>query len=143
MSNKRVNVRKSKLAKAMNCEKAADRKNRYYPNQEEAKRWHRIINREIFDGQLVNDIEIEVRRRHGCFGEYTGENDRKKEVFYTLSISLNNWFLSKKHFIECIVHEMVHQYQWERLNELTHGKSFFAWQNKLQKYGMVLKEIQN
>lgn len=136
----KASISKSKLAKALNCPKAA-RKNKYFPSLDEARRWHRTINREIFDNQLQSFVEIEIRRRHGCYAEYEGEKTSDGE-YYTSMISLNKWFLSKKHFISTIVHEMVHQYQWEHLNELTHGKSFFAWQPKLEKYGMKLQERQ-
>lgn len=135
----KAKLAKSKLAKALSNDKHADRKNRYWPTTEEAVRWHRTINREVFGKELREDTKIEVRRRHGCYGECWGyvKNDE-----YVVSISFNHWFLSKKHFIECVVHEMVHQYQWEKLNEMTHGESFYAWQPKLQKYGMTLKEKQ-
>lgn len=134
-------ITKSRLAKALTSEKNNKRskKEYYWPSKEEAIRWHHIINREVFDGCLDEKIEIDVRRRHGVYGECQGYLEDEKHV---VTISFNHWFKSKKHFIECVVHEMVHQYQWEQLHEMTHGKSFYAWQPKLQKYGMLLMEKQ-
>lgn len=136
----RTKAQKTKLAKAMANTKYANKDARYYPTLDEVKRWHKTINREVFGNKLKNVLELEVRRRHGCFGECWGRQDKNDEFYVT--ISFNTWFESKKHFIECVVHEMVHQYQWEYHNNMTHGETFFAWEPKLEKYGMKLREKQ-
>jgi hypothetical protein len=124
---------KSKIVKAI--EESESRK-KYIPTIDDCEKWFSILNKEVFDNGLSHFREIEIRRRHGCWGEITA-NETKTNRFSTLS--LNHYFKSKKHFIEVLGHEMVHHHQWTVLNaDLTHGETFMEWKSRFAKFGMSL-----
>ena len=129
----RRNRTKSKLAKEMS---RTHEKCKYVPTKDEIMYWFNIINREIFKNDLPQFRKIEVRRRHGCWGECIGDTHKKTGRYSDLS--LNHYQKSKKHFIETLIHEMVHHYQWIHENTMTHGETFFAWKPKLAKYNVTL-----
>ena len=129
--------KKSQLTRVMTDEKASIRK-KYYPNYAELAKWWRAINREIFDGELHTPL-FEIRRRRMIFGECIGETE---DDLTKVTLSFDTWFYSRKHFIECIIHEMIHQWQWETLGQMDHGKTFKEWQSVLDQYGMKLREYQ-
>lgn len=124
---------KSKLIKVL---EDTNTTKKYKPTIKDCEKWFIVLNKEIFDNKLKFFRKIEIRRRHGCWGEITA-NETKINRFSTLS--LNNSFKSKKHFIEVLGHEMVHHHQWTVLNDnLTHGESFMEWKSKFSKFGMSL-----
>lgn len=123
----------SKIVKAI---AESPKREKYIPSLKECKEWFVIINKEIFQNQLPEFADMEIRRRHGCWGEIEG-CETKSDRFSRLS--MNHHFKSKKHFIEVLAHEMVHHYQWTVLREeLTHGESFFAWKPKFVQHDMSL-----
>lgn len=124
---------KSKLKREMLL---THEKCKYKPTKEEVMRWFNIINREIFNKNLPPFREIEIKRRHKCWGECIGHTDKFQNRFS--KVSLNHHMKSKKHFIEVLIHEMVHHYQWIHENTMSHGDSFFAWKNKLSKFKVNL-----
>ena len=128
---------KSQLARVMADEKASIRK-KYYPNYAELEKWWRAINREIFNGELHTPL-FEIRRRRMIFGECIGES---LEDLTKVTLSFDTWFYSRKHFIEVIIHEMVHQWEWQTHGTMGHGKLFYQWSPALAKYGMKLTECQ-
>jgi len=128
------NRTKSKLAKEMSI---AHEKCKYVPTEDEVLRWFKIINREIFNNDLPQFRKIEIRRRRGCWGECIGALNETKDRCSDLS--LNHHQKSKKHFIEVLIHEMVHHYQWIYESTMSHGESFFSWKPKLKKFKVKLR----
>lgn len=129
-----TNKKKSKLVKVMNEECLGDEK--FIPTLEDCKHWFRIINKEIFDGELVKFEEIEIRRRHGRWGEcigYTGEDGER-----SCTLSLHSSLKSKQHFIQVIAHEMVHLWEYTVHGTMSHGALFHGWREKFEKYGLIL-----
>lgn len=123
----------SKIVKAI---AESSNKEKYVATVKECEDWFSIINKEIFDNQLMKFTNIEIRRRHGCWGETEGCETQTTRFS---KLSLNHYFKSKKHFIEVLAHEMVHHYQWTyQKDEMTHGETFFAWKNKFTKHNMSL-----
>lgn len=127
--------KKSKLVKAMNEEWLGSEK--FIPTLEDCNHWFRIINKEIFDGEItVKFDEIEIRRRHGLWGECIGYTGEDGEQSYTLS--LHNSLKSKQHFIQVIAHEMVHLWEYSVHGTMSHGVLFHGWRDKFEKYGLIL-----
>ena len=108
------NRTKSKLAKEMS---RAHEKCKYVPTEDEVIRWFNIINREIFKNDLPQFRKIEIRRRHGCWGECIGDTSKTKGRYSDLSLN---------------------HYQWIHENTMTHGETFFSWKPKLAKYNVTL-----
>lgn len=131
-----MSPKKSKLVRTLNDN---PQKVRHVPTIAETKLWFRIINREIFDNALGDFEHIEIRRRHGAWGECIGYIEKDKRWCH---LSLNHYMISKKHFINVVGHEMVHLYQWTVGHEMNHGQSFFEWKPKFAKFKMVLNESQ-
>lgn len=73
-----------------------------------------------------------------CEGDlYTGQ-DRFIHDPVCHRIILAEQFPSRKFFVEVLAHEMVHQYQCEHLNRMDHGQTFWAWENRLNRYNLRL-----
>jgi AAA+ ATPase superfamily predicted ATPase len=127
----------SKLAKAVENVEGDTRAKRdlYVPTNDAIKHWFRFINREAFGSELYEFRDIEIRRRHGCWAECTGDTDRKTGEKYS-SLCMNHNFKSEKHFIEVLAHEMVHHYQWIYYETMDHGQTFFEWKDELKKHNL-------
>lgn len=130
-----MNIHKSKLVRELRKDAP---KAKYAPTIGEAKLWFRIINREVFNGEVQEFDEIEIRRRHGCWGECEGRHRPHKHC----RLSLNHHMLSKKHFITVLAHEMVHNWEWMNFDRMTHGERFLQWKPRMVKFGIVLAETQ-
>jgi SprT-like family len=113
----------------------------FCPTPRQVARAHTIINNCIFDGQLSRP-RLVIRYQTNAWGMCNADLDDGKEPYYAprcTSIIVNNSFRSKRHFIEVLAHEMVHQYQVEFLNRIDHGKTFWAWKEKFEKYNLKLR----
>ena len=108
----------------------------FFPTKHLITRWFNIFNNEIIDNKIHPFHNIEIKRKLGCHGEVVGEEDKKGNVFGTLSIS--GRFTNKNEFLYTLAHEMVHQWQWMELNQLDHGKTFWKWKNKLAQFEIPL-----
>lgn len=128
---------KSKLAKLMS-EKHV--RALYVPTPEEVKKWFRIINREVMGCRLRQFQDIEIRRRHGCWGECSGYTDEDGTRYSDLS--LNHHVRSRRHLVSIIAHEMTHAITWQERGSMDHGDSFMYWKDKFRKFGVVLNIVQ-
>lgn len=93
--------------------------------------WFNVINTAIFNNRLPKFHEIEI----GYFKDFHAMCECD-DVTYTLKIKSK--FENRKRFVEVIVHEMIHLYEWVEYHKMTHGKDFFEWKNKLKKYNLDL-----
>lgn len=113
----------------------------FCPTNLQVSRAYTIINECLFDSQLRRP-KIVLKYLPDAWGICYGELDDGKKPYYPphcTHIALNNTFKSKRHFIEVLAHEMVHQYQIENLNRIDHGRSFWAWRDKFEQYNLKLR----
>lgn len=113
----------------------------FNPSPLQAIRAYNVINECIFGNKLTRP-KITIKYISDAWGICYGELDDGKLPAITPKcnyIALNNTFYSWRHFVEVLAHEMVHQYQCEYLNRLDHGKTFWAWKDKFERYNMKLR----
>lgn len=113
----------------------------FNPTPLQVARAYNILNHSIFAGKLKKP-DIMIRNLNDAWGLcegdiYTGK-DRWIHNPICHRIVINNEFPTFKFFIEVLAHEMVHQYQCDFQNKMDHGKTFWAWENKLKKYNLKL-----
>lgn len=113
----------------------------FNPTPLQVARAYNILNHSIFAGKLKKP-DIIIRNLNDAWGLcegdiYTGK-DRWIHDPICHRIIINNEFPTFKFFIEVLAHEMVHQYQCDFQNKMDHGKTFWAWENKLKKYNLKL-----
>lgn len=101
--------------------------------------WH-ALNRAVFHGKLTFPDNISIREsKEKWWGVCVGmQRGNRAGPYYTKVIRLQRYWPNPKKFITTMAHEMVHQYEWEMLHDMTHGKTFFAWSEKLKEKGICL-----
>ena len=95
--------------------------------------WHKVLNREVFDSCLKSPI---LRT-----GVDTGDAAYFDTVEYTSRIRVTAEPMTKRMFLDLLVHEMVHQYQYETEQTVCHNKSFWAWRDKVHALGLNLRLV--
>lgn len=113
----------------------------FNPTPLQAVRAHTVINNCIFGGKLSRP-KIVIRSLEDAWGLCHGNLDDGRYPSFKPccdQIVLNTSFYNWRHFIEVLAHEMVHQYQIEQYNKLNHGKTFWAWKDKFERYNMHLR----
>ncbi len=115
----------------------------YIATRESAEMIWEALNRSVFRGQLVRPEKFIVRDYDEAKWPYWGECEglqrgHRYGPYYTKAIRLQQRWPNFKKFISVMAHEMVHQWEWEKLGTMTHGKSFFAWEDRLRDYGICL-----
>lgn len=121
--------------------RASEKNEPFSPTPRQVSRAYTIINRCLFDDQLKRP-KLQVRYMADAYGMCYGILDDGKEPVtkpYCERIVMTNRFRSKRHFIETLAHEMVHQYQVEKLNRMDHGQTFWAWAEKFDRYNIKLR----
>ena len=140
-------ARRNELIKIMESElpdRNAIRKG-YRPSRRQARYYYDLINQHIFKNKLV-PTRIKISRMRECWG-YCDDCGSDSYDPKTL-IRLTDKFPCLQFFIAVLAHEMIHQYQWEvegprRMTRglryrFGHGKSFFRWRAKFNKFGIPL-----
>lgn len=113
----------------------------FRPTPRQLSRAYNIINHCLFDDKLDRP-KLQIRYLPDAYGICYGVLDDGKPPSITpmcSRITMHNKFKSKRHFIEILAHEMVHQYQCEHLNKLDHGRTFWAWKDKFADYNIKLR----
>lgn len=97
--------------------------------------WWKLLNRAVFNNILQTPIRFETKSwlsEAGVFGEcqswgsVDNDPDQRKVV-----IRLKNKMQSRKLFLIILVHEMVHQWEWQMLGRTTHHKFFYMWRETI------------
>lgn len=120
----------------------------YRPEIEEVIYVYNLLNKHIFDCQLVRPpIELgTIKKAWGmCIGDRTGDNYEK--LYSTIRL-YDKWYCPQW-MVSVVAHEMCHQVQWDidgqqRLELgkeplLGHGPSFFKYRERLNSFGIPLK----
>ena len=113
----------------------------FKPTILQISRAYTMINECIFVGKLKRPL-LRIRYIPEAYGMcYAILCDGKEPKIkpYCQRIVLTPRFESKKHFIEVLSHEMVHQYQAEFQNRMDHGPTFWAWRDKFARFGIRLR----
>ncbi len=96
------------------------------------------INRAVFAGTLERP-KIRLSSSKYFWGEIeVGYRVHRHGARHTLCMRFVRQFPSMKSMINTVAHEMVHQWEWERNNNLTHGQAFYAWNDRLSNRGLRL-----
>lgn len=110
----------------------------YRPKLSEVKQIYDILNRYVFDNQLVRPpIQIGVYKKYWglCLGH---EKFQRKGTYCKIKL-VDKWYCVQW-LVTTLAHEMVHQYEWDVLRKpMTHRQSFFIWKSKLAKFNIDLK----
>ena len=105
----------------------------FFPTKHLITRWFNILNEEIFNNEVYPFHDIQKK---GCHAEHIPYEESNGKVYGVLSIA--DRFINKNEFLFTLAHEMVHQWQWMKLNKTDHGESFFKWKNKFAKFEIPL-----
>ena len=99
--------------------------------------WWRKINYSLFDSKLKPPKKLVFKwfylDTYGwCVPFGKAKKDGKRRVSLGMSTELN--FLDR--FLVILVHEMVHQWEWEINNDwndtVKHGRAFYSWRDKIK-----------
>lgn len=125
------------------------RAKKYRPKLKEIQAIYRCINREVFYGKLKMP-KFHIKRIHGdWWGACEAKSGRRYKTKSNCIIWLADRWYCQQWLVSTLVHEMVHQYQWDIYSRIrikrgeppimSHGPSFYIWRKKLQKFGITLK----
>jgi predicted SprT family Zn-dependent metalloprotease len=107
----------------------------YETTIEDCQEWFKVLNRELFENNLPQINEIDIRWRRGAYAYYDYDERRSNG---TCKLLMSKRYKSKKFFIEILAHEMVHHYQYINNEGIGHGSSFLKWRDKFNKKGLNL-----
>lgn len=94
------------------------------------KYWWRILNIAVFNDSLHMVREVEVSRTRGVYAWISGIDESQR---YT-KMKIQEQFPSRFLFLNVLVHEMVHAWEFHHHRTMGHGKRFHGWQDKIWKY---------
>lgn len=96
------------------------------------------INRAVFGGALRRPRLI-INNYKDMWGECHGARRRCGHGEpYTKCIRINRDWPNLKKLINVMAHEMVHQWEWEKMGTMAHGAAFWSWQERLGNRGLKL-----
>ena len=113
-------------------------------SQTACKHWWSRLNIAVFDGMLIQPARFEIRSMRDCYGwcKPWRPNSHTRRVV----IGINDEFINRREFLTILVHEMVHQWEWQMLGDWEfdsdpHGETFFLWQPKIRyRVGLPLEQ---
>jgi len=96
------------------------------------------INRAVFGSSLTRPRLI-INDYPDMWGECRGaRRGHRHGEHYVKCIRINRNWPNMKKLINVVAHEMVHQWEWERLGSMDHGANFWSWQERLNNRGLKL-----
>lgn len=117
------------------------RKAPVYVTVEQVETIYTSINNAVFGGVLkMPKIIVRDYKNRQIWGECEGwQRLHRWGPPYTKIIRIQRHFPNLKTLIAVIAHEMVHQWEWDFHNVMTHGNTtFFLWEEKLRSKGIRL-----
>ena len=114
------------------------------PNYRTTMHWWRRINYSLFDDELKEPKKIVFKWFYkDTLGWCVPYGKFKKDGRRMVSLGLSTELDTLDKFLIILVHEMVHQWEWEINNDwndkVKHGKAFYSWRDKVNEYfGMPL-----
>jgi len=115
--------------------------NKYVSTVEDCEFWFSLINKELFNEELP-PVPFEFKRLRKCWAYY--------EYFPRMpdmpeKIIMNKVYPSKRLFVECLAHEMVHHWQYTKLGwrKVDHDTEFLDWCKKAKRIGLRMGEEQD
>lgn len=117
-----------------------DEKLEYFTNEQDCEHWFNIINEELFDGELpLVPFTFKWLRKYWAFYEYYPRTPNKLEM-----IVMHKRYPSKRVFVECLAHEMIHHWQYKKLGwrKVDHNDEFFVWCKKANDIGLRVDKEQ-
>jgi hypothetical protein len=113
----------------------------YIASQESAEIVYDALNRSIFGNTLPRPkLIVRDYKTKNFWGECEGfaRKSRWGEP-YTKYIRLQKHWPNFQKFINVVAHEMVHQWEWETHEVMTHGQTtFFIWKDTMKQHGVKL-----
>ncbi|KKM65498.1 hypothetical protein LCGC14_1490690 [marine sediment metagenome] len=95
--------------------------------------WWGICNLALFNGKLHPPTEIVIKSLKDCYG-FIEANEKR------VRIAISSANVTRELFLTALVHEMVHQWEYETYGCMAHhGKRFYAWRNRVKKIGLDLE----
>ncbi len=91
-------------------------------------RWWNLLNQALFDSKLIPPRRIVVR----AFRDDNGWCEPRSKKGH-VNIGINSDLEDRKEFLMILAHEMVHQWQWTEVGEMTHGKTFWQWKGPIKR----------
>jgi hypothetical protein len=116
-----------------------EKKDKYKTTYKDIKKYFNYLNEGIFGDKLIrfNEIEIKNLKREKCIGQVvTFEDERKGTVVFRLE--MDNYYDTKRDFLDTLAHEMVHLYQFMINDTGQHNKLFYSFKSKLDYIGLKL-----
>jgi predicted metal-dependent hydrolase len=118
--------------------KALDPGSPFRVTNDAVKYWFRILNHEIWQGQLpmFNTIQIRpfVKNWAMCI-----EDTDTPQTKYRLAIDIE--FPSFELFVNVLAHEMIHLHQFINHEDDEHDDSFWKWESKFASHGLKLEQV--
>ena len=134
-------AKKYKKSRVRTLLKEQKTKGEYATTKEDCDKWFDILNEELFNSELPK-LVFGFKRLRVCWAyyEYFPRTPEK-----ALTIILCKTYPSKKLFVECLAHEMVHHWQYVSLGwrKVDHGNEFKTWSKKAKCIGLRISEEQS
>jgi len=99
-----------------------------------ARYWWKKLNIAVFNGLLRPPKRIYALKWVGdvdTYGECDPQYDRHMKRY--VNIRLKESMETRKLFLTILVHEMVHQWEWETLEKTSHHKHFYMWKDTIRR----------
>lgn len=110
----------------------------YCPTIKDIRKWHGVLNAVVFDGVIPKFYDIKIQRIRNEFAWAIPFYDTEDETKKWCTLKIDTSFHSFKKFLIVLAHEMIHCWQWIVEGEMTHGKTFFQWREKLAEHEIPL-----
>jgi len=98
------------------------------------KQWWNVINTAIFNNILPDPLDIQVKHLKDCYGEC----EHFKRYGCKIVLKIDKDMADRNTFINTLTHEMVHAYEQLTYGRMTHGETFFEWEDTIKKQINVL-----
>jgi len=130
--------RKQRIKMKLKKELSESGKKKYTTTYKDIKKYFKLINDYVFEGELspFNEIEIKNLDRQHCVGQVViDEQKRKGTRKYRLELMPK--YQDKPYFLDTLAHEMVHLYQMQNAGDTgNHNDLFYSFVPKLKQVGL-------